>query len=1144
MPLIRETQEDNGYNSPQSRINAILQTSNFSSAGRKKSFGDQKRETLDDLEVELGTDTQFSRDAERILNRLGTNDDIFETLRDSDYNIGQGLMRYMEVKDWDDEDKQAYARLRTRFDQADTGSFNQWLEATKDIGIDIVTDPVSILAYIASPFTGGASTAARAVAGEAIRKGVKQYATNTVLGAASGATWSSVDDFIRQKTEQAVGLRDDISMVQNVATMAAGGVLGGFLGKIVDANAAKRAYRVIDDVPVQEEAQRVFRNRTLAKAISRTVGKPSTYLDSFKDVSPTAAKLQQAFRYDQGRAWVNGLTETKVKDVVQDDFFGVINRTAGDLTVRFKTLVEPLTFNRNGSRLAKDLNDALVTAIRTGDAEDPTIREAASGVRALLDDVKQQLVDRGLIADNDIQNYFPRLWDRQAITKNRSKLEELFVKVGEAPDLAEATKIVDELLDKKNQIGSVAGHTFNVSRKFTKITDDSVFNEFLDNDVINVMHEYINQTSKRIATVDTFGVKNASEFRSQWINKIVEEAKESGRTITQAERNQMADIYKYATGEGLDFPDGAYGFAKDWTALAYQASMLPLATLSSLTEAILPWMRVDTPTYLRGLSEGASAGFKRITIDILDTLKVKHNMSRPQVFREMAKFMIALDQGVADSVERLAGEGLRNRTARRAQNAFFKANLLTPWTNTVEAMSFTMGKDLIKGNIKSISRSKNRSSSAIVRKINQLADLGVDYKAAVKWFNEGAKETDKFYDDILGGAARFTREIVLPTSREAGTKPLYQSHPYWDIMSQFMGYATAFSNVVIPNMAKTVYERPFVGGMKVFVGGWMMTEMARLLNYWRSDGKSEEGMEPWEARLEGLRRWGGNGQLFEMMERSREMVQTSGNNFMAPFGFMGPLPGEVIQAAAYRKGWVNVLGTKVPGYGAGRLVVGGENMDDYNTWLREQDKKINEIIGATPKKERIGFNRGGLVAVPNAPNEPDQRRDKMTGLPYNIQAGEAFVDEEDPERRMFKDGGIVAALTGVSKDDVEWAKGLGEKYKGELDGDGDAARHLALGWLASQAKHPRAAEAYIQMREVGDRVGAKMDRENNLLGLAIKAKTREEAEAKIDEVIRTKSATTMSDYESRARRGYEEGGPVRVNSKSKVVNCLRNMVMR
>ena len=49
--------------------------------------------------------------------------------------------------------------------------------------------------------------------------------------------------------------------------------------------------------------------------------------------------------------------------------------------------------------------------------------------------------------------------------------------------------------------------------------------------------------------------------------------------------------------------------------------------------------------------------------------------------------------------------------------------------------------------------------------------------------------------------------------------------------------------------------------------------------------------------------------------------------------------------------------------------------------------------------------KGGEVDVPRAPSEPDERIDKMTGMPYHLQAGIAFRDEEDPIKRLGLAGG-------------------------------------------------------------------------------------------------------------------------------------------
>ena len=66
-------------------------------------------------------------------------------------------------------------------------------------------------------------------------------------------------------------------------------------------------------------------------------------------------------------------------------------------------------------------------------------------------------------------------------------------------------------------------------------------------------------------------------------------------------------------------------------------------------------------------------------------------------------------------------------------------------------------------------------------------------------------------------------------------------------------------------------------------------------------------------------------------------------------------------------------------------------------------------------RPRKGRAIGGLVEdVPGVPEEPDERIDKMTGRPYNEQAGGAFVDEEDRgptedlDRLGYAEGGFLS----------------------------------------------------------------------------------------------------------------------------------------
>jgi hypothetical protein len=100
----------------------------------------------------------------------------------------------------------------------------------------------------------------------------------------------------------------------------------------------------------------------------------------------------------------------------------------------------------------------------------------------------------------------------------------------------------------------------------------------------------------------------------------------------------------------------------------------------------------------------------------------------------------------------------------------------------------------------------------------------------------------------------------------------------------------------------------------------------------------------------------------------------------------------------YRKP-LSVIGRKVPGYGAGRTVLGEEAMEEYKEVLSDADDALKEAI--VGERIRTPYRKGGEVDVPQAPDEPDERIDKITGRPYNIQAGEAFIDEEDMPKSLL-----------------------------------------------------------------------------------------------------------------------------------------------
>ena len=87
-----------------------------------------------------------------------------------------------------------------------------------------------------------------------------------------------------------------------------------------------------------------------------------------------------------------------------------------------------------------------------------------------------------------------------------------------------------------------------------------------------------------------------------------------------------------------------------------------------------------------------------------------------------------------------------------------------------------------------------------------------------------------------------------------------------------------------------------------------------------------------------------------------------------------------------------------------------QEIEDF-TQTKDIMKEVSLEEFEKMKRGRRGFAMGGEVDIPNASTEPDERIDKFTGLPYNIQAGTAFIDQEDPLRRLgFMGGGVVDPL--------------------------------------------------------------------------------------------------------------------------------------
>lgn len=489
-------------------------------------------------------------------------------------------------------------------------------------------------------------------------------------------------------------------------------------------------------------------------------------------------------------------------------------------------------------------------------------------------------------------------------------------------------KPFDTFESSKAKKGGAAGYL--KQRIFANIPDEYM-NQFIDTRVEDVFNEYILDAAMLSSREKYFG-RNLGVFRDRYVNPIRAElgvGPESKEAIEHLET-----MYQRITG--LDVPD--LGKAKGLVAnlkLSQQLAHLPLATLSSLTEPLILLTRVDakdTPQVFKDIGSALYSETRKTMKKVSKAYerKTKGTAKRERidddVWKEAYQVGLALEQAVSDRLAGLYGDvGVNNRASKIARG-FFKANLLTQWTSAVQLASFTTGKRLILDRIEGLAKG-GLDDITKKRHIDQLAELGVDYKEGVQFYNRNLKNNkfnisaaykDSFYqNEYLGGANRFAREIILNPDITEANKPLWFAHPATNILVQFAGYPTVFNNTVLKRMGSEIHrdfaDGKIMGSPQIIGATTLMTASAMLTNALRSGGKSLEEGEG-KALLEAVERWGGLGPAhygYRFYQNAKLGGGQAGALLKAP---TGPIAQDVIDSILYRKGITEILATNVPLY--------------------------------------------------------------------------------------------------------------------------------------------------------------------------------------------------------------------------------------
>ena len=758
-----------------------------------------------------------------------------------------------------------------------------------------------------------------------------------------------------------------------------------------------------------------------------------------------ALRMQRLFTSEVGQFWKRG--EVQLRDV--NEYGAYYAERFGSWTAPWKRAYDGIKATAKG-QTKKDIDVLISDAIRKGDSvfeninfATPEARRATLNatkiLRKTLKDIAREGKAKGLL-EKEVPNYLSRLWNRETIAANREEFKRAVMSSKGVKGITndeQAEDFLNNLLDIKYQFGSehsFGGNKFFSNRKID-IADETTFNKFLETDLEVVTTSYFNAAAKGFAKKDILNVRNLEEWNNSWVDALENEMRFNGANSSQIQkaRESASYLYQNITGEGMERYGKKRQFLADSYMLANRMAYLPLATLSSITEIFINMSKAGPGTAFRAFRDTVMNGSQKMYYDSMDQLMKVQGMTRAEARYELNQLGIALDQATADTVERLSGDTLSNATMRKWSNGFFRFTLLDQWTKTVQLTSYITGKRLITENIENLANKMplikaGKISNRMQRQIDELKELGIEYTEGIKWYNDGAKLDVNFYNKVKRGAGSYTNQVILNPTAQSGLKPTFMSNPKTAVFGQLLGYPAAFTNTILKGVIKQGYTHPETILTHHLPAAAIMTTVAAFTNGIRSDGKAYEDKESFEIAIDGLVRMGANGLIADMFKRGSDAAEYYQDPVAAVTG-AGVIPGDVYKLA--RQGDVLAwLFNKIPGTGARDLVLGlfDENApDDLKRRVREADKVFGEgvleFIGAEREPTpRSGSSKGGEVYnVPQVTEEPDERIDRITGLPYDVQAGGAFIDEED--RQGFALGTIVSKAVPVLKSKLSEALG-------------------------------------------------------------------------------------------------------------------------
>lgn len=496
-------------------------------------------------------------------------------------------------------------------------------------------------------------------------------------------------------------------------------------------------------------------------------------LQGIRDTSPSAAllleKLNPNSKNPKAKMW------SLQEDITFDQ--GYFNNKMRDILVELKERYP-----------GKDYEQKVMLHMRNVEpSEDPQIQKAAIGIRNLLDEHREFMVERGVKVE-EIADYLPRRWDKEKLKTDQGKaqfIERLMLTENRTKSEAENSwRDIVEDRNEDNGILTASGSTANkqpFGQRSLKKLKDSEVSDLLSETFFEDITKHVMAGTRRAALAKVFG--DGGEQLQGLMKDISSELEAAGRPLRPEEQQRIYDIYNAFNGRYKPIQQEAVNTVNNAVATSVNLSKLGMATITSLTEPLVMMARLNESSGVGGaLRTYVHAGKSAIA-------KAFGGLKEHEFITEAREMGLITDQAISEVLDQMQGVGMDGKLAR-INHKWFRMTGLHQWTELSRGMAFGSAKmDIQK------TAAKLAADPGDGTRRRWLTEAGIDPDQAIEWVNGGADIEAPFYTELKRGAVRMANEIIA--NPNPVNKPLWMSSPKMKLVSQLKAYPITFGNVIL-----------------------------------------------------------------------------------------------------------------------------------------------------------------------------------------------------------------------------------------------------------------------------------------------------------------------------------------------------------